>query len=88
MNIEVESLAFVPAAALAGGAIGWLHFASLARVSELFVAGRIAAVGLQLARFAILGAFLFLCARGGAGVLIAAAAGVLAARAAVMKRAG
>lgn len=74
------------AAALGGALAGWLHFASLHRVADLFVAGRLAAVWLQLARLALLVAFLALCARGGAVVLIAGAAGVLAGRALVLGR--
>lgn len=74
-------------AAVAGLGLGWLHFASLARVADWLLAGRLAAVALQLARFALLGGFLFLCSRGGALVLLAGAAGVLSARVLVLRRA-
>lgn len=72
-------------AALAGFALGWLHFASLSRVTDMLVAGRMSAVLLQLARLAVLAGFLILCARAGAWVLIAGAAGVLTARAFVLR---
>lgn len=72
-------------AALAGFGLGWLHFASLSRVADLFVAGHMRAVALQLARLAVLAGFLVLCAQGGAAVLVAGAAGVLAARARVLR---
>lgn len=85
MSITTFLLAL--AAAVAGFAAGWLHFASLGQVAEMIVAGRLTAIWLQLGRLAALAAFLFLCAQGGAPVLIAAAAGLLAGRAFVLRRA-
>jgi hypothetical protein len=78
--------AIIAAAALSGIAMGWVHFVTLTRVTAMLVAGRIAGVGLQMARFALLGAFLWLCAKGGWPVLLAGAFGVLAGRALVLWR--
>jgi hypothetical protein len=78
--------AIMAAAALAGIAMGWVHFVTLTRVTAMLLAGRIAGVGLQMARFALLGAFLWLCAKGGWPVLLAGASGVLAGRALVLRR--
>lgn len=80
---------FVPAlvAAPAGLALGWFHFATLARVSELLVAGRLVGIGLQLARFALLTAFLWLCARQGWPALAGGGAGIMAGRALALRRA-
>lgn len=82
------TLAAAVAAVLAGIVMGWVHFASLSRVTDLLVAGRIAGVGLQVARFAVLGAFLWTCTQGGWPVLVAGALGVLAGRALVLRRLG
>ncbi|MEQ9462452.1 MAG: hypothetical protein RJQ10_02230 [Haliea sp.] len=76
------------AAALAGTLAGWIHFTSLARVTDLLVAGRIQGVGLQLGRFVLLGVFLWICAQGGWVVLVAAAVGILAGRTLVLRRPG
>ncbi|MFT3803336.1 MAG: hypothetical protein QM766_19255 [Burkholderiaceae bacterium] len=73
-------------AALAGFGAGWLHFASLARVADLIVDGRPSAIGLQLARIAVLGCLLGLFAWAGAAVLLAGTAGVLAGRSFVLRR--
>ena len=51
-------------------------------------AGRTEAVGLQLLRFVALGLVLWLMARAGGAVLLSGAAGVMAGRALVMRRAG
>lgn len=88
MTPDPEILLAVPVAAFAGTAAGWFHFASLARVTDLLVRGRIAGVGLQLARFALLAAVLWLCAKAGWVALLAGAAGVLAGRALVLRRLG
>ena len=68
-------------AVAAGYGAGLLHFRSLAKVAQGLLAGRLSAVGLQVARMAALGAFLAACALAGAAVLIAGAAGVLLGRA-------
>ncbi|WP_028028448.1 ATP synthase subunit I [Gemmobacter nectariphilus] len=73
-------------AALAGGGLGALHFLTLRRVSDMLLNGRLVAVGLQLARLAVMALFLWLCARAGAAPLLAGAAGVLAGRAIVLRR--
>ncbi len=78
---------FVILAGLVGTAVGWGHFASLVFVTDLLVAGRMAGLFLQLGRFAVLGAFLWLCALAGWTVLIAGAAGIMAGRFIVLKRA-
>ncbi|GHF60556.1 N-ATPase subunit AtpR [Seohaeicola zhoushanensis] len=88
MTADPTFLAVMLAAALAGIAMGMFHFASLQRVTRLLVAGRPAAVGLQVARFALLGVFLWLCAKSGWPVLLAGALGVLAGRAYVLRRLG
>ena len=85
---DVTTLILAVLAALAGAGIGWLHFSSLERVAEMIVAGRLSAIGLQLGRLVLLGGVLWLFAQGGALVLLAGAAGVLAGRAIVMRRAG
>lgn len=84
---DAPTLFLALAAALAGAGAGWAHFASLGRVADLLVAGRMAAVGLQLVRLAALAAFLWLCTRGGAAVLAAGAAGIFAGRALALRRA-
>lgn len=83
----IPGLAWAVLAGLAGFAAGWLHFASLAQVTRLFLQGRLAAVWLQLARLALLAGVLFLCARGGAPMLIAAGTGLALARLLVLRRA-
>jgi hypothetical protein len=75
-------------AALAGVVLGWIHFRSLHTVAERLLEGRLSAVALQLIRFAVLAAFLFICARLGSVPLLAAAAGVMAGRTIVLRRAG
>ena len=78
--------AIIAVAAFAGIAMGWAHFATLSRVTALLMAGRIAGVGLQVARLAVLTAFLWFCAKGGWPVLLAGALGVLTGRALVLRR--
>ncbi|MBS0126021.1 hypothetical protein KB874_18200 [Aestuariicoccus sp. KMU-90] len=73
-------------ALLAGLALGLFHFATLARLIALLVAGRMVAVPLQLARFALLVPFLWIAAQFGAAVLLAGAAGILAGRALLLRR--
>ncbi len=75
-------------AALAGYAGGVAHVRSLRRVTALLLEGRLSAVALQLARFAALGAFLFICALAGPPVLICGAAGILVGRARTLRREG
>lgn len=73
------------AAAAAGAAAGWLHFATLPRVVALLLAGRLAGALLQLERFVVLACVLAICAWGGASPLLAGAAGALAGRALVLR---
>lgn len=88
MTPDPATLGAIAAAALAGTAVGWFHFASLSRVTDLLLAGRLAGVGLQVARFALLGGFLWICSRGGWPVLLAGALGLLAGRTLVLRRLG
>ncbi|MCC0062918.1 MAG: hypothetical protein H6895_02370 [Defluviimonas sp.] len=85
---DPATLLLTLAATLAGLGTGWFHFASLARIAEMIVAGRIAAIWLQIARLVLIAALLWLCARGGALVLIAGAVGILAGRSVALRRAG
>jgi F1F0 ATPase subunit 2 len=78
----------VLAAALAGAALGAAHFGSLWWSVVLMRNGRTAAgVAVQALRFAALAAALAMMARLGAGPFLAAALGVLAARALMLRRA-
>lgn len=88
MTFEPATLFLALLAALAGLGLGWAHFASLQHIARMITAGRISAVGLQVARFAVLAGALWLFAQGGAVVLLAGAAGILTGRAIVMRRAG
>lgn len=72
-------------AAVIGLGAGWLHFASLRALAPQIIGGERRAIFLQLARFLVLGFLLFLAARAGAFPLLAAAAGILIARALVMR---
>jgi len=74
-------------AALAGYAVGWLHFRSLQGVAERMIAGDLTAVALQLARLAGVATFLYLCSRWGAQALLPAAAGLFVGRANVLAQA-
>jgi hypothetical protein len=86
MSPEALPLAVQALLALIAGCVaGLLHFRSLARVAEGLFAGRFSAVGLQVARLAALGVFLWVCAIAGAAVLIGAAAGVLLGRARALR---
>jgi F1F0 ATPase subunit 2 len=72
-----------------GTLAGTWHFMSLRWNWPLFAEGRaLAALGLQLARFALTGALLFLLAHVGALALLAGMAGVLLARAIAVRRRG
>ena len=72
-----------------GIALGLAHFASLRRVTAMYLSGGspVRAVLLQLARLALLGGVLLLFAQLGAAPLLASALGVLIAREAVLRRA-
>ncbi|MCB1395878.1 MAG: hypothetical protein H6898_14445 [Rhodobacter sp.] len=83
---DPTTLGLAALAALAGLAAGWVHFASLAPIARMLTQGRMLAVALQVARLAVLGLVLWGFARGGALVLVAGAAGILAGRALVMRR--
>lgn len=71
----------------AGVCTGWLHFASLERVTRMILDGKLAALGLQIGRLALLGCLLWLFAKGGALTLIAGTAGILAGRWLVLRNA-
>lgn len=71
----------------AGVLAGWVHFTTLGRVAGLLAAGRFSAVALQVLRLALLGGFLWLCAWFGAAALLSGAAGIMAGRALVLRRA-
>lgn len=88
MTPALTTILLAVGAALAGTIAGWVHFASLARVTDLLIAGRIAGVGLQAGRFVLLGGFLWLCAQGGWIVLLSGAVGILAGRTLVLRRLG
>lgn len=74
-------------AALAGTGAGWLHFRSLRPLADRIVGGDWRALALQVVRLGAMAGFLAFAAQGGAAVLIAAAAGVLAGRQLVLRRA-
>lgn len=86
MTIAFASPPLLLAAALvAGGLLGCLHFASLGVVTRDYAQGRAGrAVLLQAARMAVMVGGLFALARLGAGPLLAAALGLLAARTLVL----
>lgn len=75
-------------AALAGTGAGWLHFSSLSRIAGMITEGKLSAVGWQVGRMILMAGLLWLFVQGGALVLLAGAAGVLAGRALVMRRPG
>lgn len=75
------------AAVIVGAGAGWLHFRTLRQVSDRLLAGDLRAVAWQVGRFAALGLFLFLCAKGGAAPLIGAGAGVMIGRHAALREA-
>lgn len=70
----------------AGFGAGWLYFRSLATVARRFVEGDWTAILFQIGRIAALGLLLYVFARIGAHVLLAAAAGILLARRQVLAR--
>jgi F1F0 ATPase subunit 2 len=86
MDAPAMMLALV-ASFVAGALLGAAHFGSLWFSVVLMRDGRTAlGVGVQALRFAALAAALALLAREGAGPLLAAAFGVLAARALLLRR--
>lgn len=76
-------------AALAGGAaLGYAHFASLHRISDDYLGGRVArAIVIHALRLSVMAAALIVLARLGAAHLLAGALGVMASRFVVMRRA-
>ena len=84
------TLALTALGLVLGFAAGLVHFASLRRVTELYLGGGspARAVALQLVRFAGLGAVLALLAWLGAAPLIAGALGLTLARGVLLRRAG
>ncbi|RLL72454.1 N-ATPase subunit AtpR [Paenirhodobacter hankyongi] len=85
MSQSAQILLSLAALGLGTGA-GWLHFRTLRAVSDRLLSGDLTAVALQVGRFAVLGLFLFLCARAGAAPLVTGAAGVLIGRRIALKR--
>ncbi|QIB36387.1 hypothetical protein G3A50_20020 [Ancylobacter pratisalsi] len=72
-----------------GAVVGFIHFATLKRNTDLYLGGGFAlAFGLQLLRFAILGAVFYALARLGAGALLAGAIGLLVTRRVFLRRVG
>lgn len=80
--VATPQVATILAMALAGLAFGLVYFAALRRTITLFSTGRgwLAPVALTLGRLAAMAVLLALAARLGAAPLLAAFAGVLAAR--------
>lgn len=73
--------------ALAGYGAGLVHFRSLRRVAEGFVAGRRGTLALHLARLLGLALFLAACALTGAPALLGAVLGLTLARRRVLREA-
>lgn len=86
MNLALTDILLAILAACAGAIAGWAHFASLERIATMITEGKFAAIGLQVARLVLLAVVLWVFAQGGALVLIAGAAGILAGRGFVMRR--
>ena len=84
--MTATDLFWMTLAALAGFAAGAAHFATLSPIARMLAEGRVIAVGLQTARLVLLGLFLWFVARHGATILLAAAGGLMAGRAAVLRR--
>jgi hypothetical protein len=82
------TLAFIALGLALGFAAGLVHFATLRRVTDLYLTGGspTRALVLQLVRLAGLAAILVLFAGLGAAPLLAAALGVFLARGAVLRR--
>ena len=76
-------------ALLIGFAAGFAHFATLRRVTDLYLSGKSSARAaiLQIARLAGLAVLLVALAKFGTAPLLAGALGILAARAMVLRRA-
>lgn len=83
-------LALTPLGFALGFAAGLVHFATLRRVTALYLGGSGAgrALALQIVRLAGLAAVLVLLAWLGAGPLLGGALGVLVARGVILHRAG
>lgn len=73
-------------ATLFGILLGWVHFSTLSRVTDLLVTGRLIGVGLQMGRLAVLSGFLIGCALVGSGPLLGAAAGIGIGRIVALRR--
>ncbi len=86
MTGQLDMVAIAVLAALAGAGAGYLHFRALRGLADQLALGRVWGAALQAARFAGLALFLYGCARLGPLALIAAAAGLLAGRALVMRQ--
>lgn len=82
----MTDITWIALGAVAGLALGGVHFLTLARVVRLLVSGPAAlGLGLQVLRFAVLGGALYWIAQLGAMPLLAALGGVLAARVVVLR---
>ncbi|PIP97289.1 MAG: hypothetical protein COW75_07055 [Rhodobacterales bacterium CG18_big_fil_WC_8_21_14_2_50_71_9] len=84
----MTGLLALPLCFLGGLLLGLVHFSALRATAALIVGGGSALLGLvlTLGRVALLGAGLCAAAQGGALALLAAAAGVLVARALMLRR--
>ncbi|MCR8549923.1 hypothetical protein M4578_19015 [Salipiger sp. P9] len=90
MSAALADLPLLPAALglMAGLALGLVHFATLRRVTALYLSGAAPARALafQLARFALLIGVLVLLATAGAAPLLGGALGVLLGRAIILRK--
>ena len=82
---DLAPYALALAALFAGTAAGWAHFRALETIAARLAAGERRVILWQALRLVALGLFLFLCAKGGALTLLAAAGGVFLGRALVMR---
>ena len=91
MTVSLASLPILSGllALVAGLVLGVAHFATLRKVTDLYLGGTAPgrALALQLARLAVLGGFLTVLALTGAAPLLAGVVGVLIGRAIVLRRA-
>lgn len=85
----MTEMTYIAFGAVAGFALGLVHFLTLARIVGMLVGGSVAlGLALQLVRFGVLGAALYWIAQLGPLALLAALPGVLLARMIVLRRGG